>query len=103
MVTFTSGAVQAGMTMELEAGLRANRLLRRSLLNCTLSDESVADIDDEDDEDMRTYLMKSGLGTVDSVASKFIAQNLATFEQVLESLASGAGVTGVTGPVKRLE
>lgn len=84
MVTYTTGAVQSGMTMELEAGLRANRLLRRSLTNCTLSDESVVDIDDEDDDDIRAHLGKIGLGNVDSVASKFISQNLPLFEQVLE-------------------
>jgi hypothetical protein len=84
MVTYTTGAVQSGMTIELEAGHRANRLLRRSLTNCTLSDESVVDIDDEDDDDIRAHLGKIGLGNVDSVASKFISQNLPLFEQVLE-------------------
>lgn len=80
-VHFTAGAVKG--RGELEEGFHTNRLIRRALTHCTLIDESVVDIDDEDDDELRVHLTTLGRGTVDSIANKTIANNASDWSEFL--------------------
>lgn len=80
-LTYTSGAVKG--QGRLQDGFRPHRLMRRALTHVCLVDEFSVDVDEEDDDDLRTYLAKHGRGIVDSVGNKTLPEAVGAWSSFL--------------------
>lgn len=80
-LTYTSGGVKG--QGRLQDSFRPHRLMRRALTHVCLVDEFSVDADEEDDDDLRTYLAKHGRGIVDSVGNKTLPEAVGAWSSFL--------------------